>query len=189
MTADEPNVPAQLGAAHVGTKAYVGVEQRRIRRNAMSTALSNGVSNDELYATFDKLYGMTEIAVNNLRAETLAIWDDEAADQVRYAKPAAKKRLRKHIIKASSDGSWTAVANLEKVLMDIEGTADVQEAAQSGESRLTEAVLSLLGQTDEKDMRILIERERMYIEINGHDAATKSTIPTFDVEGVAELPA
>lgn len=168
-----PNVPARM-PGHQGPQAIVTVDVQRDRRAAMSSLMSQGVSTDGLLSAFSSNFGMTESATRALITEVRAMWDDDDAEAARYARGAAKRRLHRHIQSASKDRKWTAVANLEGVLASVEGT-DVQEEDKpiDTNARLTEALLGLLGETDTKDVRIMIEKERMYIELSGRDGTVQ----------------
>lgn len=172
---DEPNLPEALpGAGMTGTLAPVSLEKQRERRALMSGMLAQGAGRDAITAAFGKKFGMTDEAVRVLIDEVRAMWDDEDADHARYARSAARRRLHQSIREANKDRKFTAVANLEKVLADVEGT-NVNEEDQpiDVDSRLSDALLHMLQQEDTKGVRLIIERERAIIELGGPDGTSR----------------
>ena len=164
-----PNVP-QVLPGHQGSVERVPVEQARERRALMTAALANGISRDAIVQQFENKYGMNPDSVGALMADVRAMWDDEDAEAARYAKGAARRRITGHIREASKDRKFTAVANLEKVLADVEGTnVNDDELPADLNSRLSDAVLHILGAAETKDVRIMIESQRMFIELGERD--------------------
>lgn len=106
-------------------------------------------------------YGMTprevDLAIKSIYAE----WDEEEAELRRYAKSKSERRILAEIHQARADKQFGAVANLEKVLMAMQGTEQPPERPQQIDSRITDALLQFFGEMDPAEMRILIERERI----------------------------
>lgn len=163
----EPNVPQRLPAKGTGgTQSYVSTTDARERRRLMSVALAQGIPMDSIYEQFSVTYGMSEGATKRLVTEVRAAWDDEDSEDLRYAKHAARRRLRQQIREAAKDRKWTAVANLEKVLCSVEGThREEDETPTDIDARLSDALLHELKLKDTKEVRIMIERQRMFVEI------------------------
>lgn len=176
-----PNVPARL-PGHQGPQAIVPVAEQRERRMFMSGMLSRGVSRDEIIKAFEAQFGMTESGIGNLMSEVRGLWEADDADELKYAKSAARRRIHRHIREAAKDRKFTAVANLEKVLSDVEGTTIVEEEKTLDvDGRVSDAILAVLGSETARDVRIMIEKERMLIELSEPSPA-KSVI---DVEGTS----
>lgn len=166
---DAPNVPAVL-PGHQGPQAIVTVNKQRERRQAMSQMLQQGVSNDVIRATCERQFGMTEHAVQLLRGEVRAGWDDDDAEGARYEKAAQKRRITTHIAKAAKAGKWTAVAGLEKVYADVVGTnIHEEDKPMDVDARLTDALLAELNAQGTKEVRIMIQTQRMFIELGERD--------------------
>ena len=165
----EANVPQRL-PGHQGSVPRLSPIETRERRALMTAALANGIARDAIIFQFTNKYSMSERAVGDLMAEVRAMWDDEDAESARYARGAARRRIGGHLREASKDRKWTAVANLEKVLAEIEGTnVTDEEKPVDVDARLSEAILAVLGATDTKDVRIMIERQRTFIELGGRN--------------------
>ena len=187
---DAPNVPAVL-PGHQGPQAIVPVGEQRARRNAMSTALQQAAGTDIILATFAKQFGMTESATRTLIAEVRAMWDDDDAEGARYKKSAQERRLMQHIGKAAKAGKYTAVANLEKTYADVTGTnIHEDDKPVDVDSRLTDALLSVLGVLDTKEVRILISQQKTIIELSALDGTEKvRRLKPGEGETIVEEPA
>jgi hypothetical protein len=144
----------------------------RIRRQAVAKMLISGYSRDYIVEAMgrDKIVGtdgkprdgfnMSEREVDRTIALVRAEWEEESEDTKRYAKEAAQRRILTEIEEARRDKAHTALANLEKVLMQIQGTAEPIEIQQPGDSRVADAVLRTLGELDVVTIRVMIEKER-----------------------------
>lgn len=166
---DAPNVPAVL-PGHRGPHDIVPVGEQRGRRQAMSNALQQAPGTDAILATFAKEYGMTDAAIRSLMHEVRATWDDDDAEGLRYEKAAQKRRLLGHIAKASKAGKFTAVANLEGTYASVAGT-DIHEEDKpiDVDARLTDALLAELNALGTKEVRVMIQTERTFIELGTRD--------------------
>lgn len=170
---DAPNVPARMPEGH-GPRDVVPVEQQRERRAVTSGMLAQGAGADAIVTALGSKYAMSPRQAQDLVTEVRAMWDDEDAEAARYARGAARRRLMQSIREANKDRKFTAVANLEKVLADVEGTnAKEEEQPIDVDSRLTEAVLHQLQLEDTKGLRIIIESQRSIIELGARDGTVQ----------------
>ncbi len=173
---DAANLPEKLPGLPGSIEPVTVVEQRD-RRTDMSILLASGVSTDHVMAAFAKKFQMSEQSIRNLMTEVRAMWDDDDADHARYERTGQKRRLLGHIRGAVADKKWTAVANLESAYSDVAGTnVHEDEKPVDVDKRLSDALLAVLNQKDTKDVRILIERERMFVELgqcDGTEAISK----------------
>lgn len=170
-----PNKPEKLAGA-MGSSGSTGKIRRdgefRRMREALANLMMSGYSQDRIVELMGKTgvkddkgnilpgYGLTEANTLKLMAQIRAEWDEEDAERRRYAKAMAERRILRAISEARSDKKHTAVANLEKVLMMIQGTAEPLEVNVPTDGRITEALLALMGEADPVRLRELIEHER-----------------------------
>jgi len=159
---DDDNKPMAIkGTKALGpVKEQVTPEIARRRRIRMSRLLASGLTDDEIYEVMERTEGMKPLGSRRLIQEIYARWAEEDKTSDKFKKHAAKRRLKVHIRKAIAVKQWSAVANLEKTLMAIEGTAEDTENYAPAAVRLTEAVLQVLGNLDAKRVREIIEQER-----------------------------
>jgi hypothetical protein len=169
LNSKEPNKPAKIPKTRTPlTRPRVDVKEQRKRREVLSALLIQGTSDDVIFELmgreFDEEgnpgFNMSRVAVQELKREVFADWDDQDAERKPYDKTMAVKRILRHIKKASSNKAWTSVAMLEKNLSMIQGTAEAIEVNTTHELRISEAVLAVLGEKDPRDLRALIESER-----------------------------
>ncbi len=183
---DAPNVPAVL-PGHQGPQAIVSVRDQQARRTAMSSALQQGGSTDAILATFKAQFGMSAAATRMLRSEIRAAWDDDDAESMRYDKSAQKRRLLGVIGKATKAGKYTAVANLEATYAKVAGTdIHADDKPVDVDSRLTDAMLTVLNVMDTKQVRILISKERSIIELTAQDGTEAVRVKAMPGETIVE---
>lgn len=145
------------------------VDSRRAR-DAVSKMLMAGVSDETIYEV------MAEATLTNgqrgfkySRAQTkelvyavFAQWAQEDEERRPYFRAMAQRRIHDHITKAATDGKWTAVANMEKVLGMVQGTLEEVGTIGGGTSgdRWTDAALKKLTKLAPEEYRELIENQR-----------------------------
>jgi len=171
---DAPNEPAALATQGAGgTRLVVSTTEQRERRHAMSQLLMQGTSMDGIFKilmldkdpkTGKQGFNMTQSAILALRDEVWATWADEDAESRPYYKSATMRRLHSEIVQAKSDHSWSAVAMLEKTMMEVQGTAEPLEVNLTGDVRLTRSIIEVLGEEDAPTLRQMIDDERKRYE-------------------------
>jgi hypothetical protein len=174
---DEPNEPkktALIGGAN-GKRNVTKLHEddAKKRKEEIATLLVNGATRDSICRIMGrsqfrgpdgrliKGYAMSEHEVDVVIKSIYAEWEEEEAEYRRYAKNKSERRILAEITQARTDKQFGAVANLEKVLMAIQGTEQPPELPQQVDSRITDALLQFFGELDPKEMRVLIERERV----------------------------
>lgn len=165
-----PNKPKRIkNTRNRGSSKFVPEIERRKRREVVSRLLASGASNDTIYEIMgrqineDKTPGfnMSEVAVRSLIQEVYKEWQEEDSERSSQNKSAAQRRILNHITRAKQRNAWTAVANLEKVLMHIQGTSEPIEVNLGFDVRVTDAVHRVLAEEDPKRIREMIEGERL----------------------------
>lgn len=178
---DYPNEAMAIpGEGLPGRREYVDPAQQRQRRVVMSAFIQAGTSRDQIIMHFAKQFRMSEQAILNLRAEVVAIWADEDREAIQTSRGAARRRILGHIHRAAKAGKWSAVAALEKVLSEVEGT-QAPEPAKNDASEMTEAemVLRRLGMRNQDELQVMVERERILIRKapDGAEVVPRSILP------------
>jgi hypothetical protein len=182
-----PNEPLPIAAGGDGAggrkpRVHVPEREMRQRREAVANLLVSGYSRDRILEVMTQAtvrdekgkerpgFGLTEREVDRLISNVRAEWDEETTELKRYAKDAAVRRILRHINEARNTKAYGAIANLEKVLMLIQGTAEPLEVQVPVDSRVTDALLRILGEKDPLLVREMIERERaIEVESRGTD--------------------
>jgi hypothetical protein len=175
MTDDTDDKPDAIEKGQA--KEFITAPEKAKRRQVLSRIMWSGLSDDDIYEIMGRPrdqdgFGMDRDQVKKLIDEVYAMWATEKAAREPYIKELSINRILDHIRKAGKEGSWTAVANMEKVLAQILGTYEPVEVVQHTSARIDEAVLKVLGETEESELRRMIADERKLFE--AHD---QSQIP------------
>jgi hypothetical protein len=128
-----------------------------------------------------KLYEMDADSTHRLMGKRLQVINQEDVARHPFKRAMTARRLHTHIDGAKEDRRWGDIANLEKVLAGVEGTlVDPKEQTSPTDQRITEATLRILNESDPKEVRAIIERERVLI-LKGGDINTDINTDIIDV--------
>lgn len=186
----EPNKPAKLRGM-TGPRPVVSTAEQRARREAVASMLSQGVSRDQIFEVMGAKkrpdgspgFAMTETGVRNLIQEVYETWSAEDAEDRPHLKAHAIRRIKKNIQLARKKGAFTAIAQMERTLMLIEGTSEPIEVRHTGLERLSGAVVQVLNlQSPEQLEELLMEETRSLRE-----HVTAPELPAF-IEVPVEQP-
>lgn len=164
----EPNEPLAI-AGMPGTTGRHSGKRKRDRDEQlilMSRLLAQGLPFDQICLFFEgPKYQLTEARCRKLRSEVRARWAEEDKEGAPWRKGAAERRILEGIRIASKEKQFSAVAQLEKTLMDVQGTsAELAGLGQGGDGgKLGTAMLNMLAewQMDPARFRLLVETERV----------------------------
>lgn len=192
-----PNEPKPIvgGGGTGGTQSVTRLDEvaTRRRRKFIADLLINGADRHRIIevATIEQHdknnrpipgFPMTEREVDSAIRQIQIEWEEEEADDKRFAKPKAIRRILLEIDEARKDGSFSAVAQLEKVLMSMQGTAEPLEINQQVDNRVTDALLTIMGEMDKARLRLLVDQERARF-MDG-DVADRPALPPATVSSV-----
>jgi len=190
-----PNSPESLpmrGTSGPRDAQILSATEMRRRRETVASLMISGHSRDRIVAMMGRdqvpdgkggyapWFSMSEKEVDRTMAIVRAEWDEEESEQKKYAKATAVRRLLREIEEARERKNYSAIANLEKVLMQVQGTSEPLQIASPGDGRITDALLRLIGEHDPVRVRILIEQERR-IEFESSKAAPKLPMGEIDM--------
>jgi hypothetical protein len=159
---DNQNSPARLAGIGglSGPRTTVTAKEAKARRAAMTDLICNGVSNDELIELMQNNFpGITTGEIDRIKEKVRASLLTEHDENAPLFKPAAIRRIHKHIVQASSAKQWGAVANLEAQLSKIQGTESVSETHITVDARLQQATLQVLGTMSAAEVQELVSEE------------------------------
>lgn len=175
---NEPQkIEGLLGSS--GPQKKISPQESRKRREACSQLLATGVSDDQIEAIMGHNFDMTPEQTKKCINDVYQRWADEDGHRGKYQKQAARRRIYSSLKGAREDRKWQAVAQLERVLSEIEGTIEPVEINISSHVRVTGAVLNVLGGMDEDRIRALITQERKLIELSNEQT---KLLPTKTVD-------
>jgi len=157
----DENAPARFaGIGGLSGSRTLTAKEAKARRMAMTDLICNGVSNDELIELMQTNFpGITVNEIDKMKEKVRAALLAEHDDNAVLFKPAAIRRIHKHIVKASNANQWGAVANLESQLSKIQGTESVSETHITVDARLQQATLQVLGTMSAAQVQELVAEE------------------------------
>lgn len=172
-----PNVPAQLagGVGLSGTRVVVPVAEQRDRRETLSQLISGGISRDRIMQTMTAAtrpdgspgFKMTESGVDALINEVYQSWREEDAAGRPHKKSGAIRRIKRTIARATAKGAFTAVGQLERTLMMIEGTAEPLKVEVSGVDKVSVALVHVLNVQSPEELDELVAEGRQHLKEHG----------------------
>lgn len=175
LQAEGPNEPARLPDLGLsGPREHVSPAMARKRRQAMAVAMTAGAGRDAIFAVFTDPTGdfkMSEQQVVELQREVRLQWADEDRENQGTVRAATTRRLLRSIEKAGNAGRWAAVAALEKVLADVQGTS-VPEPPVDVDQRLRAAVWAVLEDIPPEELDGLIARRALYLDAEGEEVSS-----------------
>lgn len=139
---------------------YVTPDMRRARLIAVEQMLVAGVPQAVLEATCKEKFGMTRSAVDRYCGLVRERWAKESEQDRAQLKKMAVRRIQQHIRNATAKGQFSAVAQLERLLSDIQGTKEALEVNVNVTSTITEAVISVVSAMTPEEQHALIEEQR-----------------------------
>lgn len=146
---------------------HVSIPEARKRMRVMEECVITNYSNIDITNLMEQKFGMTETQTRSLMFKCLNHLSQEGKERRPYFRDMARRRIHGYLRGAREDKKWGDIANLEKVLADIEGTK-IEETNNLSptEQRYSEALKRVLNEADPEEITAIIERERT-ISANG----------------------
>lgn len=181
VSPNEPLAMPEQGLSGRQIKRPVSEPEMRRRREAVANLLMSGYSRDRIVDTMTLAeivdektgktrpgFGLTEREVDRLIDHVRTVWKEEGEVEKEHAKAATIKRIHREINEARQIKAYGAIANLEKVLMMVQGTAEPLEGpAAPVDSRVTDALLTILNERDPVHVREMIRQEMAIEKVSG----------------------
>lgn len=135
-------------------------EEKRDQVIFLERLLSSEVSHEKIIRKFKMQYPeASDKQITRMVGKVLVSWADEDAKLAPFLKSASIRRHRDHIEVCREMGDYRTVAQLEKNLAAIEGTIDKGKDQNVVNNIVSEKVLILFNDADEKDIKEAIERQ------------------------------
>lgn len=160
----------------------VGEVELIARRRTLDLLMMNGADRDQLIEAMRQKHNMSPAATLALCRVVLSEWVEEEKERRPINKQSQVKRLHRHIIKASAKDNWNAVANLEKVMMMVQGNAEPLAVSVSGGQQLNQAVLAVIGNLEPAQLAQLIAQERECLVTEGYDVPLDTDPKLFEAQ-------
>ena len=161
----EKNLPEKLpGKGMCGpVEHHVTAPEARRRRMIMDKLITTGKSNLEIEIAMEKSYDMPPHKSRKLMVECMKRLVSEGKERKPYLRDMARRRIYSYLPGAKEDHRWGDLANLEKILAEIEGTkVEEDEKASPAEQRVKDCILQVLNESDPAEVMAIIEKERIH---------------------------
>jgi hypothetical protein len=165
------------GERRIG-QSNVSAAERQERSEAVERLLIAGVSPLRIKALVYERFGMSDGAVHGVVERVRERWRREEADSRATYKATAMRRLYGHIAEARASKHWPAVAQLERLLAEMQGTREPVEVAMNITATLGESAARVVAQLTPEKMAALIAEQRQLRAL----AAGRQVIETTGVE-------
>jgi hypothetical protein len=143
-------------------RVVVTVEQRRERLEVIEQLMIRGIGTSKIEKACADRFGMNKGAVARYMSHLREQWADEERQSRPTNKATAQRRIYQHIQKAREADNWAAVASLERLLSDIQGTKEALEVNLNVDANVREATLHVIANlTPEKRAEILAEQRKL----------------------------
>lgn len=197
LESSEPNEPAQIPGV-VGTTGRHSLKRTRDEREhliLMARLLAQELPFDQICLFFEKNpYDLSEARCRRLRSKVRARWAEEDKERAPWRKAASERRMLEEIRGAVKAGQFSAVAQLEKTLMEVQGTsAELAGLGSGGDGgKLGTAMINMLSELsiDQQKFRLLVETEkvRYMMELRNPSDDGKSLPESTDAVVVGAAP-
>lgn len=143
-------------------QVYVSPAERSQRMIAIEQMLVAAAPLSMIEAACKEKFGMGRQAVATYIERVKGRWAQEAEQDRPQLKKLAVKRLHQHIRNAAAKGQFSAVAQLERLLSDIQGTKEAVEVNLNVNATIAEAVITVAtSMTDEEQAALIAEQRRL----------------------------
>lgn len=178
--------PQDVSESRIG-RTMLTAEQRRERSEAIERLLIAGVSPNRIKTLAQTQYGMSEGATRGVVERVRRRWAAEEQDTRATYKATAMRRLYGHIAEARAAKHWPAVAQLERLLAEMQGTKEPMEVALNINAALGESAARVVAQLPPEKLAALIAEQRELRRLAA--AATKPVVDTTGTETRGQAPA
>lgn len=156
---------------------YVSPEARREQENEIERLLVAGVSQHRIEGAMLDRHQMTRTSTRAVMARVRRRWAEEERGNRPHYKATAMRRLLGHIAEARVAKNFASVAQLERLLAEMQGTREPVEVNLNVETTVTEAALHVIGKLTPEKFRALVEEQKRL-------RALAATPKVLDVQGV-----
>lgn len=137
--------------------------ESKSRKELVEALLINGVPEHRIEATLREQFSRTRHGdVGRIIASVRARWAEEEKNNRPHFKATAQRRLYTHIAKASKEANFAAVAALERLLSDVQGTKEAVEVNLNLDATVTEAVMHVVANLSTEEMDRITQEQREF---------------------------
>lgn len=120
----------------------------------------NGVSVNAIERAMRDRHGLSGSSVRSMVARVRARWAEEERENRQHYKAMAMRRIHAHIAAARESGHFSAVAQFERLLMEMQGTKEPEQVKVDVSVTVSESLLRVVSEMTPERMRQLVEEQR-----------------------------
>jgi hypothetical protein len=147
-----------------GRRRKVPKLERIERRKVISALMAAGVEEEVIKAETAKRFDMTGRATKMAMGLVIKAWAETDVEQRPHKRLMAEKRLQGHVAAARAAKAWGAVASLERLLAEIQGTRQPDEVHVTVEAEVRENVAVVVQQLTPERINELADRALAFRE-------------------------
>jgi hypothetical protein len=150
----------------------VSLANVRKRTEFIENLLVAGISPSRIARAAREQLGMKSSSVNTYIDRIRERWAEEERGSRPYYKQQAIRRIYGHISQARAEKNWSAIAQLEKLLADIQGTKEPITVQIDVDATVKEAALHVIANLTPERRQALIAEQRRLRELAAQNTIT-----------------
>lgn len=167
MTAKRPRTPTERAAAPAAGEART--KRVPVRRSAaeieqreqfVEQLLIAGVSAGRVERVAAEKFGVARATIRGSIEKVRVRWAEEERGNRPHLKAQAQRRLIAHIAEARKENQWSAIAQLERLLSEMQGTREPVEINLNVDATVTEAAMHVVANLSQEKVAELVERQK-----------------------------
>lgn len=183
MPTASPNRLAARTTDPANRRAAYSVDDRRRQLAGIERLLIAGVSVSRVEHAMREEFGMTPSATKRAIDAVRRRWTEEERENRAHYKAMAQRRIYGHIAEARKAANFASVAQLERLLAEIQGTREPEALQISVDATVSEAALSVIsGLTRERIEALVAEQRRLRQLAPAPPVASMPVVETSGVE-------
>lgn len=179
---DRSRTLASKAGSYTATRPLLSRDDTAERRALVEKLCMAGVGRLPIRAALAKRYNTSRHRSDALIAECRTNWAEEERENRPHYKAAAIRRLMGHISASRREKNWTAVAQFERLLSDVQGTREPLELNLNIDARVTEALVHVIADMSSEQV---LEYEAEWEETHALAARARAELPPTDARASA----
>lgn len=167
-------------------RRWVDKAERIERRQAMHQLIAHAIPRREVVDAMRAKFSMTQAATLRLHSMCITQMAEDEAERRPHYKAQAIRRLHAHVRDAKKRGNFTAIASLERLLAQIEGTLEPVEINVTLDATVRESIAVVLAHTTPERLTQLADVARALREAGQLPALAAPVVEAEPVEDAAE---
>lgn len=130
------------------------------REQFVEQLLIAGVSAGRVERVAAEKFGVARTTIRGAIEKVRVRWAEEERGNRPHTKAQAQRRLLGHIAEAKRENQWSAIAQLERLLSEMQGTREPVEINLNVDATVTEAAMHVVANLSQEKIAQLVEKQR-----------------------------